>query len=182
MDMSQIIKLDYWMILPLFLLGSTLHFVYEWSKHNRKVAIIAAVNESYWEHIKIAFWPAFILYISEFIFGGWKISSFIPAKTVSLYIIVIFMISSVFAYKFVTKRNILPIDIGLFGITIFVAQIAGINILRDLSPETVLITISAFFLVFITVAFTQFTLKPPTEPDIFKDPITNKYGLKGHKK
>jgi hypothetical protein len=181
MDMSQIIKLDYYMILPLFLLGSTLHFVYEWSKHNRKIALIAAVNESYWEHIKIAFWPAFILYLGEFIFGGWKIASFIPAKTVSLYVIVIFMISTVFAYKFVTKRNILPLDIGLFGLTILAAQVTGINLLRDLNPGVTTITISTFFLVFIFAAFIQFTLRPPSEPDIFKDPITKEYGLKGHK-
>jgi surface polysaccharide O-acyltransferase-like enzyme len=181
MDMSQIIKLDYWMILPLFIIGSTMHFVYEWSRHNRKVAIIAAVNESYWEHIKIAFWPLFILYIIEFALGGWRIASFIPAKTIALYVVVIFMISSVFAYKHFTKRNILALDIGLFGLTITIAQILGINLLRELSPSLLTVTISMFFLIFIVTAFVQFTLKPPTEPDIFKDPITNKYGLKGHK-
>ena len=179
--MSQIINLDYWMILPLFLIGSTMHFVYEWSRHNRKVAILAAVNESYWEHIKIAFWPAFLLYLTEFALGGWKIASFIPAKTVSLYAIVIFMISSVFMYKHFTKKNILAVDISLFGITLLVAQLIGVNLMRDLHPATLTVYLAVFFLLSIVISFTSFTLKPPTEPDIFKDPITNKYGLKGHK-
>jgi hypothetical protein len=181
MNLQQIIALDYIMILPLFLLGSTLHFVYNWSRHNRKIAILAAVNESYWEHIKIAFWPAFLLYFFEFILGGWRIASFVPAKTVSLYVIVIFMISSVFSYKYFSKRNILPVDITLFGLTVFMAQIIGINLLQDLTPSIATISISVFFLVSITTAFLRFTLNPPSEPDIFVDPITSKYGLKGHK-
>ena len=181
MDINQIIMLDYYAIIPLFLLGSILHFVYEWSRHNRKVALIAAVNESYWEHIKIAFWPVFILYLTEFALGGWKIASFIPSKTVSLYTIIIFMVSSVFAYKYFTKKNILFMDIGLFGVTILVAQIIGINLLKDLAPSPLTIWISVFFLFSILISFISFTLRPPTEPDIFKDPITKKYGIKGHK-
>lgn len=181
MDMNQIIKLDYYMILPLFLIGSSMHFIYEWSRHNRKVAILGAVNESYWEHIKIAFWPVFILYLVEFSLGGWKIHSFLPAKTIALYAIVIFMISSVFIYKHYTKRNILALDIGLFGLTIATAQIIGINLLRDLSPSLLTTYISIFFLLTILLSFASFTLRPPLETDVFIDPTTGKYGLKGHK-
>jgi hypothetical protein len=181
MNISQIINLDYWMIIPLFFIGSTMHFVYEWSKHNKRIAILAAVNESYWEHIKIAFWPAFILYLTEFALGGWKIASFIPAKTVSLYVVIVFMVSSVFSYKFFTKKNILALDISLFGLTLVVAQIVGINLLRDLAPSLITIYVSVFFLLTVVISFTRFTINPPEEPDLFRDPITNKYGLKGHK-
>ncbi|HOE74883.1 MAG TPA: hypothetical protein PLC05_01360 [bacterium] len=43
------------------------------------------------------------------------------------------------------------------------------------------ILLSLVFLCAIIVAFLVFTKKPPKEPDIFKDPLTKKYGLKGHK-
>lgn len=36
-------------IIPLAIIGSLLHFVDDWSRHNRVVAVFAAVNESYWE-------------------------------------------------------------------------------------------------------------------------------------
>jgi len=181
MNMNQIIALDLWMVLPLFFIGSALHFVFNWTKHNRKIALVAAVNESYWEHIKIAFWPTLILYITEFALGGWKIASFIPAKTVSLWVILIFMVGSVFLYKYFTKRNILALDIGLFGTTILIAQTVGTTLLLDLSASWITIALSMIFLAFIIIPFVRFTLNPPEEPDIFKDPITNKYGIKGHK-
>jgi hypothetical protein len=40
--------------------GSGLHFLFDALGQWRPVAIIAAVNESTWEHLKLAFWPMFI--------------------------------------------------------------------------------------------------------------------------
>jgi hypothetical protein len=181
LSISQIMTIDLWMIIPLFLIGSTLHFVYNWSNHRKEVAIISAVNESYWEHIKIAFWPVIILYVFEFALGGYKYTSFIPAKTIALYTIPVSMVAIVFCYKFFTKKNILFVDISVFLITIILAQVIGALLLTQISPTTTTILLSLGFLFFITIGFTVFTLKPPKEPDIFKDPLTSKYGLKGHK-
>jgi uncharacterized membrane protein YfcA len=181
MTIEQIILLDYWMILPLFVLGSMLHFVYEWSNHNKAVAVIAAVNESYWEHIKIAFWPVFILYLYEYILGGWKYAAFIPAKTIALYSIPISMVAIVSLYKLVTKKNVLFIDISVFFITIYIAQVLGTKLLSEITPSIMTTYISVFFLLVIVLAFLFLTIKPPKDSDIFKDPLTNKYGTKGHK-
>jgi len=40
--------------------GSAFHFTYELSGNNPVVGSISAVNESVWEHLKLAFWPALI--------------------------------------------------------------------------------------------------------------------------
>jgi hypothetical protein len=37
--------------------GMLLHFVFAWSARNRLVAVVAPVNESLWEHLKMAYWP-----------------------------------------------------------------------------------------------------------------------------
>ena len=169
------------MIIPLFIIGSSLHFVYNWSNHNKKVAVIAAVNESYWEHIKIAFWPLIVLYALEYALGGYAISSFIPSCTISLYIVPITMVSTVFLYKHFVKRNILWVDISLFLVTITIAQVVSHLILDELSASILTNVISFAFLFFILTAFLVFTTNPPKEPDIFKDPLTEKYGIKGHK-
>ncbi|MEM4188473.1 MAG: DUF6512 family protein, partial [Candidatus Hadarchaeum sp.] len=58
-------KLFYWTIAGTFFIiffGSFLHFAFELSGNFRPLALIAAVNESTWEHLKLAFWPAFIFY------------------------------------------------------------------------------------------------------------------------
>ena len=39
------------------LAGSGLHFAFDWSAGWPPLALIAAVNESIWEHLKLAFWP-----------------------------------------------------------------------------------------------------------------------------
>src|SRR6056297_1692189 len=41
----------------IILVGSTLHFVFDWTGGWRPAALFAAVNESIWEHLKLAFWP-----------------------------------------------------------------------------------------------------------------------------
>jgi len=181
MTINEIISLDYWMIIPLFIVGSVLHFTYNWAKHNKKIAIFSAVNESYWEHIKIAFWPIFLLSLVEFILGGYNHASFIPAKTVSLYAIPISMLAIVFSYKHFTKKNILFIDISAFLLTIIISQATSSLVMSQLNADGWLVLISAVFLAFIFLAFIMFTKKPPKEPDFFRDPITSKYGIKGHK-
>ena len=46
--------------LVISIVGTLLHFVYEWSNHNNIISLFAAVNESTWEHIKIALTPYFL--------------------------------------------------------------------------------------------------------------------------
>lgn len=181
MTLEQIVVLDHWMIIPLFLVGSLLHFIYDLSKHDPRVAIIAAVNESYWEHIKIAVWPVFLLAVVEFVFGGWKIGSFIPAKTIALYSIPVLMIAIIYAYKFFTKKNILAIDILTFLITIAVSQVVGSLIMPRLEANIWLTAFSLLFLLILIISFLMLTKYPPKDSDFFKDPITKKYGFKGHK-
>jgi len=41
----------------IILLGSMLHFTFELSGENPVVGVFSAVNESVWEHLKLAYWP-----------------------------------------------------------------------------------------------------------------------------
>lgn len=181
MNIDLITSINLYMIVPLFLIGSAFHFVYNWSKHNKKLVPFVAVNESYWEHMKIAFWPVAFLYLLEFIFGGYKMMSFVPAATVALYVVPISMVAIVFSYKRITKKNILALDISAFFVTILVAQFVFNMILTQLNANAFMVGISVIFLVFIVSAFVTYTKSPPSDSDIFKDPITDKYGIKGHK-
>lgn len=125
------------MILPLGVIGSLLHFIFDWTRHNRVVAIFSAVNESYWEHIKIAIWPVVLLQIVLFVCGGYQYASFIPAATIALYSLPISMLGIVFLYKSVTKRNILWLDIASFFAIIALAQTTFVLVLEQLDPSWV---------------------------------------------
>lgn len=180
MTLESITLISLWMIVPLGVLGSLLHFLFDWTKHNRIVAIFAAVNESYWEHIKIAVWPVMLLQISLFIAGGNQFPSFVPAATIALYSIPITMVGLIFLYKSISRRNILWLDISLFFVVIAVAQSLFVLLLQQLNPTTGTIVLAVLFLVGLTAAFLRFTFHPPQEPDVFIDPINKKYGLRAH--
>ncbi len=180
MTIASIVEVSLWMILPLGAVGSLLHFLFDWTKHNRFMAIFCAVNESYWEHIKIAIWPVMLVQVALFALGGHQYPAFIPAATIALYSIPISMVGMVFAYKALTKRNILWIDIPLFFVTIAIAQYLFVLVLEQLSATLATVLVAVFFLVGLVVAFGLFTLRPPKEPDPFVDPINQKYGLSAH--
>ena len=180
MTIDSVILVSLGMIVPLGLLGSVLHFLFDWTKHNRFVAVFSAVNESYWEHIKIAIWPVFLLQIVLFSLGGYKIFSFIPAATIALYSIPVSMVGLVFLYKSVTKRNILWLDISIFFVCIAVAQSIFVLLLGQLAPTSGTVVMASLFLLGLIVAFLLFTFRPPTEPDVFLDPIKKDYGLRAH--
>lgn len=165
-----------WAIIPLIAVGSLLHFVYEWSGRHRVAAVFSAVNESYWEHIKIALWPVAVLDLVLFALGGYAHPAFLPAVTVALYSIPVSMVAIAFAYKAFTKRNILWVDIALFGVSIALAQVIAIAVLQQLQPDAVLVVIAGGFLVALVVGVVVFTLRPPREPDLFVDPLTGRYG------
>ena len=180
MTLETIISISLWLIVPLGILGSLLHFLFDWTGHNKFVALIAAVNESYWEHIKIAFWPVLLVQLGLFAAGGFQFSSFIPAATIALYSIPIAMVGLVFLYKSVSTRNILWIDITVFFLVIAIAQVIFVLVVQELNPSINTIILSLAFLVGLVVAFLRFTTQPPLEPDVFVDPTNKKYGLRAH--
>jgi hypothetical protein len=179
-SIETIVAISLWMIIPLGIVGSILHFLFDWTKHNRFVAVFAAVNESYWEHVKIAIWPVFLLQAILFGAGGFNLSSFIPAATIALYSIPISMVGLVFLYKAVSHRNILWLDISAFFVVIAIAQVLFVLLLDQLSAEAFLVALSALFLAGLVAAFVRFTFRPPREPDVFIDPLNKKYGIKAH--
>ncbi len=180
MDLDALVSVSWWMIIPLIVLGSALHFVYDWSGQRRAVAVLGAVNESYWEHIKIAIWPIALTQLVLFAAGGHNYAAFVPAATIALYSVPISMVGIVFLYKALTGRNVLWVDIGVFALVVALAQVIFIKLLGQLAADAVTVLIAVFFLTGLVGAFLRFTLNPPQEPDVFRDPITGRYGLAGH--
>lgn len=158
--------------------GTLLHFMYEWSGHKRFVSIFAAVNESTWEHIKIALTPSFIWML----YDGARYElepNYFVAKTASLLAIIIIIPVLFYAYQIFTKKAVLPIDIIIFYISIIVSNLLFKYII-GLNSISFFITYFAVILLFVIFGFYMILTLMPFENFIFKDPITKKYGVKGH--
>ena len=67
------------------ILGTFLHFTYNWSGGNVIVGLFSAVNESTWEHLKLIFFPNLITIIIGYFYIGKNIPNFLCAKTLGIF-------------------------------------------------------------------------------------------------
>lgn len=167
-------------IIFIFSLGALFHFLYEISGHNKIVALFAAVNESTWEHIKMALSATFIYSLYDgFVYGSY--SNYFLAKVLSILTIIFFIIIVFYTYTSFTKKPILVLDILLFFFSIYFAQKLFYFII-SLNPfEYTFQYISVVLLFIIFGSYMTLTLLP-LENIIFQDPITKKYGILRNKK
>ncbi len=165
-------------IIVISIIGTCLHFTYELSNHNKNVALFSAVNESTWEHIKIALSASFICTLVDgFMYGN--LDNYFWAKFLSLLLIILIIPMLFYSYTYFTKKAILPIDILTFYIAITFSQMVFYYVIKlpDLDFIYAYLGLIGMFGIF---GFFMIATLRPIHHFIFKDPITNKYGLKGH--
>lgn len=165
-------------IIIISIFGTLSHFLYEISGHNKFVALFAAVNESTWEHIKIALTPSLLWGLYDgFVYGSNP--NYFPAKTLSLMTIIIVIPVVFYTYKELLGKSIIFIDISLFYIAIVCSQFV-FEYFINLPPMPFIfeyLSVVGLFIIF--GCYMVFTLQP-VENFIFKDPITKKYGKEAH--
>jgi hypothetical protein len=158
------------------ILGSVLHFVFAWSGQWEPIGVVAAVNESVWEHLKLGFWPA--LFYAGLEFGFWKRcpSNFIIAKTAGIYVIPAAIVVLFYAYTAIIGKEILAVDISIFVIAVWLGQLTSYRILNLKQLPRWLNYLGIFLILVLALAFGVFTFYPPQLP-IFQDGLTGAYGI-----
>lgn len=63
-------------IVVIFSTGAALHFAFEWSGYWKPIAWFVAINESTWEHLKLAFWPGIIWALIGYFVVGKNLSNY----------------------------------------------------------------------------------------------------------
>ena len=159
-------------------LGTLLHFTFEWSGFQDFVGVFSAVNESVWEHLKIAFMPSILWLIIEYRYLYKRTNNFFFAKALGIYSIMIIIPVIFYSYTIFIEHN-LTIDIVSFMFAIIVGQLVSYRMLTltKLSKNLKLISIVA--LIILGLAFVVFTFYPPQIP-LFQDPNTGEYGIIKH--
>lgn len=162
-----------------FALGSALHFTYDWLGAWPPAAIVAAVNESVWEHLKIAFWPGLLWAVLRSL-GAHRASAAhwgargIGLLCVSLVIVLVFR-----AYTGAVGHNILAVDITLFGAAIVLGHVAYLACVAPMRRSRALRALGLAVLVAQIAAFAAFTHFPPTTA-LFEDSRNSRFGLEAH--
>lgn len=165
-------------IIFIALVGTLSHFLYEISGHNKVVGLFAAVNESTWEHIKIALTPIFLFSLYDYFVYG-NLDNYAFAKACSLVFIIIVIPILFYGYTSVTKKDFLPVDIVIFYLSIIGSQYIFYYIL-GLDGFPFIFKYLSIILIFLIFGFYMVATIFPFEGLIFKDPISKKYGIEGH--
>lgn len=160
----------------IIILGSVLHFTFEWSGNQPLVGLFSAINESVWEHLKLAFWPALLFALIEYPILKEVVNNFAFAKTIGVYLMVIMIPVVFYSYTAVTGKSIFVIDISSFIVAVIVGQLSSYKLLKYRKLAGNFNKVSLIALVLLGLTFVLFTFYPPQLP-IFKDPITGKSGL-----
>lgn len=161
-------------------LGTLLHFVYEWFGGGFW-SVLGAVNESTWEHLKLIFWPMVIFGIIEYIAYGRKIEGFLWVKVLSILLGMATIVVLFYTYTGILGYHIAFVDIATFVVgTILAYRFAYVRLSHlEKYPVSSWRDILAFVLLLIlVVCFICFTFQPP-HIALFLDPITQSYGISG---
>jgi hypothetical protein len=159
-------------------LGSLLHFVFEWSGGALPVAWIAAVNESVWEHLKLGFWPALVYGALEYSRFGKSANNFPFAKTLGIWLIPITIVVLYYAYTAIRGHGLLIVDIMIFVIAVIVGQLVSYKLLTASPLPGRLNRFAPIALVVLGLLFVLFTFYPP-HLHLFWDSATGGYGIVG---
>lgn len=165
-------------IIVICVIGTFLHFLYEISDHKKFVAIFAAVNESTWEHIKICITPTILWSLYDGYVHGLN-GNYIIGKAFCLLTIILLIPALFYLYTAFTKKSILFIDVICFYVTVICSQLV-FKYFIGLDTLPFIYTYLCAILLFFEICAYMFLTFNPIKNFIFEDPISHKYGLKGH--
>ncbi len=177
MEKKKIIRFQIFSVIFTWILGTILHFLYEWSEDNKIIASFSAVNESTWEHLKLVFFPMLITTIVGFLVIGKDNKKFWCAKTIGIILAMSFIIVFFYTYTGIIGTNFAILDIGSFFVAVILGEYVAYKIMtNDEYKLKCNKRIAVIGLICILLCFIIFTYLPP-HIGLFKDPISNGYGI-----
>lgn len=166
------------------ILGTLLHFLYEWSGKMPAVALFSPVNESVWEHLKLLFFPFVLFTLWELLRTLPAPASFLPARTLGLTAGLVSIPLLFYCYTSILGTNYLALDIIVFLLSILIAFfISGFMEKKAARRDResgllcrIRLYLSAVVLLLLLALFIFFTFRPPHMP-LFRDPVNGSYGI-----
>ncbi len=150
--------------------GTLWHFLYEWSGKNMFIGIIAPINESTWEHLKLLFFPVLIYSVIEYIVWKERPDNYFSAAGIGLFGGMLAIAAFFYTYTGILGFNIPVLDISSYFIGLFTMLFIKSRIIRNKSFSSVYAAgITLFFIIITAVLFGIFSFNAP-ELGIFMPP------------
>ena len=157
------------------LLGTLLHFMYDWSGEAVWIAPFSGVNESTWEHMKLLFWPMLFFAIFEsFFFKDYEDFWRVKLRGILIGLSLIPLIF--YVYNGVIGKSPDWVNISIFFISAAIAYAYEWRHLKICKNEYESSRYPLIILLVIALLFVTFTFNTP-RLGIFMDPLTGAYGI-----
>jgi len=175
--MDNVLILELIGIPVIFLGGSLFHFLYKYGGKKLWMSIISPVNESIWEHLKIAFYPALLYAGIQAYFWQDRPQNYFTAELIGIFSMMAFILVIELIYPAILKKNILVLDLLVFFISISLSQIISYALFQNEYVKLPDIAIVLIILLQVGI-FTLFNFKTP-RIGLFRSSIgRRKYGIK----
>ncbi len=157
------------------LLGTLLHYLYDWTGEAVWIAPFSGVNESTWEHMKLLFWPMLLFaVIQSFFFRDredfWGVK--LRGTLLGLSLIPLLF----YTYNGVIGRSPDWMNIAIFFLSAAVAYIYEARLFRKGLLRCKSARLAFSVLCATSILFVLFTFFTP-RLGIFLDPLTGSYGI-----
>jgi hypothetical protein len=162
-------KLTYWEFLGILFisgLGIFLHYAYELFNNHQFIALIAPINETIWEHLKMIFYGMIGFALIEYIFIGNDNKNFIFAKAFSSVLACFLLVVLYYGYTSFLDAK-LYLDIIIFVVAIIIAQLFSFAILKSKLFVRGLNFIGIILIFVVALLFASYTYEPPHNSEIF---------------
>ncbi len=155
--------------------GTLLHFLYDWTNENTISALIAGVNESTWEHMKLLFFPLFAFaVVQSFFFKEYK--NFWCTKLIGTLSGLISIPVLFYTYNSAFGKSPDWLNITIFFISAAITFVVETLLFKKEKPNCKYPVLAFGILCIIGILFFVFTFAPLQIP-LFQDPLTNTYGI-----
>ena len=157
------------------LLGTLLHFLYEWTNKSILFAPFSGVNESTWEHMKLLYFPLLIFaLIQRKYFKDY--TNFWCAKLIGILSGLTAIPILFYTYNGAFGKSPDWFNITIFFISAAIAFILETKIMKKGNSDGRHPSIAFCIICFIGILFVIFTFRVPQIP-LFQDPVTGRYGI-----
>lgn len=157
--MTSKARSDFW---TLFFAGWIWHMLYAVTGYNDIVGLIAPINESVWEHLKLGYGATLVLMLQD----AWRSmranhATSILGRAVGIIAMNVVIVAVFYIYTAVVGRSFVVVDIALYGVASWVAVIIHDHIAAR-KPSALMENVGIVLLMIIAATFAWCTVNVPS--------------------
>jgi hypothetical protein len=157
-------------------LGTLLHFLFDWTDGSVIAALFSAVNESIWEHTKLLFYPMLLFALIEYKAWGREVPSFWCIKLLGIFAGLLLIPVLYYSYTGILGVSADWFNIAIFFVAAAVSYFLETKLFQKVFRCAVPSWAAIALLCLLAAIYTLLTFYPPRVP-FFEDPVTGNYGF-----